>query len=58
MEPEYALSNQELFFIVAQTVWDVFLMFLLSVAISFTVAFIYVAYLKVTNQHNPSPRSK
>ena len=59
MEPvEYTLSNQELFFIVAQTVWDVFLLFLFSVAVSFLVAFIYVTYQQLTNPNYPAPRSK
>ena len=50
METEYTLSNQELFFIVAQTVWDTFLIFLLSVAISYLFAFIYVSIQHYSNQ--------
>jgi len=59
MEPvEYTLSNQELFFIVAQTVWDMFLISLFAVAASFLTAFIYVTYQQLTNPNYPSPRSK
>ena len=49
METEYTLSNQELFFIVAQTVWDVFLIFLLSVGLSYLFALIYLTYQHLTN---------
>tara|TARA_B100000131_G_scaffold293475_1_gene308832 strand:- start:1202 stop:1366 length:165 start_codon:yes stop_codon:yes gene_type:complete len=41
MNTEYALSNQELFFIVAQTAWDFFLIVLLSVIISIPIAYIW-----------------
>ena len=59
MEPvEYTLSSHELFLIVAQTVWDVFILFLFSVAVSFLVAFLWVTFQQLTNPNYPAPRSK
>ncbi len=58
MDNETTLSNQELFFIVAQTVWDFFLVSLGAVALSFLLAFIYVTYQQLTNPNYPAPRSK
>ena len=55
---EYTLTSQELFFIVAQAVWDVFLMFLFAVALSTLIAFIYVTFQQLTNPNFPNPRSK
>ena len=49
---EYTLSNQELFFIVAQTVWDLFLVSLFAVACSFLIAFIYVSFQQLTQGHS------
>ena len=58
MEPvEYTLSSHELFLIVAQTVWDVFILFLFSVAVSFLVAFLWVTFQQLTNPNYPASRS-
>ena len=59
MEPvEYTLSSHALFLIVAQPVWDVFLVSLFAVAASFLVAFIWVTFQQLTNPNYPAPRSK
>ena len=59
MEPvEYSVSSHELFLIVAQTVWDFFLVSLFAVAASFLVAFIWVTFQQLTNPNYPAPRSK
>ena len=48
---EYTVSNQELFFIVAQTVWDTFLLLLLSIIISVPVAYVW-ALIETNKQSN------
>ena len=59
MEPvEHSLSSHELFLIVAQTVWDFFLVSLFAVAASFLVAFLWVTFQQLTNPNYPAPRSK
>ena len=49
---EYTLSNMELFFIVAQCVWDFFLIFIGSVIVSIPIAYAW-AYLE-THPFNPN----
>ena len=59
MEPvEYSVSSHEQFLIVAQTVWDFFLVSLFAVAASFLVAFLWVTFQQLTNPNYPAPRSK
>ena len=48
---EYTVTNQELFFIVAQTVWDCFLLLLLSIIISIPVAYVW-AIIETSKQSN------
>ena len=50
MNTEYTLSNQELFFIVAQTVWDTFLIFLFSLGLSYLFALFYTIIQHHTNK--------
>ena len=48
---EYTVTNQELFFIVAQTIWDCFLLLLLSIIVSVPIAYIW-ALIETRNHSN------
>ena len=52
MEPtEYTMSNQELFFLVAQACWDTFLLFLFSLFITTLFAYAYVGFRHITRSN-------
>ena len=52
MDPvEYTLTNQELFFIVAQTFYDLFLCLVFSIIISIPIAYVW-AVIETNKQSN------
>ena len=46
------MSDQDLFFLIAQACWDTFLIFLFALFVSTLIAYAYIGYQHINNQIN------